>query len=279
MLVVETKKEISELTAKLIKEGKTVGFVPTMGALHLGHTSLVTKSVKENDYTIVSIFVNPTQFNDKNDLVNYPRTLDKDLKMLSDAGCDFVFYPSVNEMYPEPDTRVFEFDNIGNVMEGKHRPGHFNGVAQIVSKLFEAVPANNAYFGDKDFQQLAIIKQLVRKYNIAINIIPCPIVREPDGLAMSSRNMLLTPEQRKNAVVISQTLFKAKQLVDEKKVDELKQWVIEQVNANPFLEVEYFEIVDDTELKTIVNWNEPVNKIGCIAVKVGKIRLIDNIRF
>lgn len=271
----ELKKEIQGLKAA----GRTIGFVPTMGALHRGHISLVEKSVAENDITVVSIFVNPTQFNDKNDLANYPRTLDKDLKLLGDNGCDLVFIPSVEEMYPEEDKRRFTFGFIEDVMEGKHRPGHFNGVAQIVSKLFDVVPAQKAYFGEKDFQQVAIIRKLVADCNISVEIIACPIFREKDGLAMSSRNMLLSEVQRNNAPVIFQTLKKSTGLIKEYSVSEVKKFVTDTINKNPELETEYFDIVDELTLKSIESWSQEGNKIGCIAVKVGKIRLIDNIRY
>ncbi len=258
---------------------KTIGFIPTMGALHVGHLSLVSSSKKENDVTVVSIFVNPTQFNDKDDLKNYPRNLESDLEKLKTTGVDFVFVPYDNEMYPEPDNRIFDFGNLDKVMEGKHRPGHFNGVAQIVSKLFMAVDPTRAYFGDKDFQQLTIIKQLVKNLNLEVEIISCPIIRETDGLAMSSRNMRLTPAQRNSSVLISQTLFESKKLSHTLSIDKLISWVIETINDNFELNVEYFEIVDDVHLMPIHSWDEQNNKVGCIAVKVGNIRLIDNIRY
>lgn len=261
------------------ENGKKVGFVPTMGALHQGHLSLVNKAGEETDYVVVSIFVNPTQFNNKEDLKRYPRTLEVDMKLLESTPCQLVFAPSVEEVYPEEDNRVFEFGNIGSVMEGEHRPGHFNGVAQVVSKLFDMVQPHKAYFGLKDFQQLAIINRMVDQLKIPVEIIPCPIVREPDGLAMSSRNTLLEPEQRKNAVVISQTLFEAVKNKNNYSVEELKKWVIETINKNPYLETEYFDIVDDRELQSITSWEQPVNKVGCIAVHCGKVRLIDNVTF
>ena len=279
MQVINSVSEIKRIVADSKREEKTVGFVPTMGALHNGHLSLVSSSKKNNDITIISIFVNPTQFNDKEDLKNYPRTMQLDMDKLSPLKVDYIFAPTESEMYPEPDQRVFDFGNLDKVMEGAKRPGHFNGVAQIVSKLFDAVDADKAYFGDKDFQQLAIIKQLVRQLNLSIQVIPCPIVRELDGLAMSSRNMLLSPTQRASAPLISKTLFESKELAKSYSIEKLKQWVIESVNKNPELEVEYFEIADDTDLMPIESWDEPKIKVGCIAVKVGKIRLIDNIRY
>lgn len=279
MKVIKSIAEISEILSKLREEGKTIGLVPTMGALHQGHVSLVERSVQETDVTVVSIFVNPTQFNNPDDLKTYPRTLEKDLKLLLKASANLVFAPSENEMYPQPDTRIFKFGHLDQVMEGKNRPGHFNGVAQIVSRLFEIVNPHKAYFGQKDFQQVAVIKQMVNQLNLPVEIVPCPIIREEDGLAMSSRNMLLTPLQRKNVPLISQTLFKARNFVSKISVSELKKWVIDQINANSCLEVEYFHIVDDTTLESIQDWDQPNIKVGCITVQVGDVRLIDNIIF
>lgn len=275
--IADTNSVVNELKNK----GKTVGFVPTMGALHAGHVSLVERSKRENDITVVSIFVNPIQFNDKKDLERYPRTLEADCALLAAAGCDYVFAPSVDEMYPAnaAASETYSFGQLEAVMEGAHRPGHFNGVAVVVKRLFDIVPAHRAYFGLKDFQQVAIIHSLVSQKNIPIQIIECPIVREPDGLAMSSRNTLLTPEHRKNAVQISQTLFAAQEKAKSVGVDELKAWVCSTINANPFLEVEYFDIVESKSLSSVNSWSAPGNKVGCIAVKAGLIRLIDNISF
>ena len=272
---------ITELQNKLseLKKAGTIGFVPTMGALHSGHISLVNQAVAENQIVVVSIFVNPTQFNDKNDLARYPRTLESDLKLLEKTGCQIVFAPTAEEVYPEPDTRKFNFGPLETVMEGKHRPGHFNGVAQVVSKLFDFVKPDSAYFGLKDFQQLAIIKEMVKQLKIDIEIVACPIIREESGLAMSSRNELLTTEERKNAAVISETLFKAKELANLKSVNELETWVIETINKNSFLTVEYFEIVDELQLQPVKSWEEECTKVGCIAVFCGKVRLIDNVVF
>ncbi|MCX7986100.1 MAG: pantoate--beta-alanine ligase [Bacteroidales bacterium] len=270
---------INSLRYYLDQVDKKVGFVPTMGALHEGHLSLVRYCKANNDVTVVSIFVNPTQFNDKEDLANYPRTLEKDLQMLQKEGVDVVFCPSVDEMYPEPDTRTFDLGGLDKMMEGAFRPGHFNGVVQIVTKLFEVVRPQTAYFGEKDFQQLTIIRYVVNQLQIPVQIVSCPIVREPDGLAMSSRNLLLGENERKAAPLISQVLFKAKNLKGNYSVEELKNWVINQINSNPYLKVEYFEIVDDVSLRPVSRWDEPVAKVGCIAVRAGKIRLIDNVRF
>ena len=275
-------KYISDLQTVLnVKrgEGLKIGFVPTMGALHEGHLSLVKLAGEQVGFVVVSIFVNPTQFNDKTDLDRYPRDLQKDVDLLTGSACQLIFAPEPEEIYPEPDTRQFNFGQIELVMEGKFRPGHFNGVAQVVSRLFDIVQPDKAFFGQKDFQQLAIIKEMVRKLNLDVEIVPCPIIRETDGLAMSSRNMLLSPTQRKNAVHISATLFEATNKTGELSVEELCQWVIKCINENEFLNTEYFEIVNETTLIPVNNWNENCRKIGCIAVHCGKIRLIDNIEF
>lgn len=279
MKIVTSKKELSEELSQIRKAGKSVGFVPTMGALHDGHLSLIENSNNDNDISVVSIFVNPTQFNDKNDYVKYPRIVEEDIDKLKKVKCNILFTPSENEMYPDEDNREFDFGNLDKVMEGAHRPGHFRGVALIVSKLFETVKPDKAYFGEKDFQQLAIIKKLTSQLKFNIEIIPCPIVREIDGLAMSSRNMLLSKDQRANVPLISRTLFEAKEKQRSMNVSETKEWVIRTINENPFLKVEYFEIVDATSLNPINDWNQKAEKVGCVAVHVGTIRLIDNIRF
>ena len=279
MRVVHTIEELRRVLGQARAEGKKIGMVPTMGALHAGHASLVKRSVAENGLTVVSVFLNPTQFNDKEDLKRYPRTLDKDVALLEKNKCDYVFAPSVEEMYPEKDTRVFDFGHVGEVMEGVRRPGHFNGVGQIVSKLFDVVKPHRAYFGMKDFQQIAVIKNMVRQLRYDIEIVSCPIVREADGLAMSSRNTLLSPEHRANAPHIHKVLEQATRLTDKMSVEEVKKWVVEEINKNPYLETEYFEIVDDTELQSIRDWSEDNVKVGCVAVYAGPIRLIDNIIF
>ncbi|WP_372651612.1 pantoate--beta-alanine ligase [Draconibacterium sp.] len=278
MKLVSTVQELQSEIQHLA-QGRTVGFVPTMGALHQGHISLVKQAVSENPVVVVSIFVNPTQFNDPADLERYPRTLENDMKLLEPTGCSIVFAPNAKEVYPEPDKRKFNFGKLEEVMEGKHRPGHFNGVAQVVSRLFDMVKPTKAYFGLKDFQQLAIVKNMVKQLQLPVEIVPCAIIREESGLAMSSRNELLTEEQRKNAAVISETLFKAKELKGQKSVQEITDWVTETINKNPFLDVEYFEIVDDEQLQPVKNWDEDSTKVGCVAVFCGKIRLIDNIVF
>jgi pantoate--beta-alanine ligase len=278
MEIFNTKKNLRNLLDRQPNHYR-IGFVPTMGALHEGHLSLVRCCRAENDIVVVSIFVNPTQFNDKEDLANYPRTLDRDLELLRQENTDVVFCPTVEEMYPEPDTRTFDLGGLDATMEGAFRPGHFNGVVQIVTKLFDVVRPHRAYFGEKDFQQLTIIRYIVNQLHIPVQVVSCPIVREPDGLAMSSRNILLGPNERQAAPIISQVLFKAKNLKHTLSVDELKKWVVAQIDANPYLKTEYFEIVDDVKLQPVSSWEDPVSKVGCIAVRAGKIRLIDNIRF
>jgi pantoate--beta-alanine ligase len=261
------------------KEKKKIGFVPTMGALHPGHIALVERSVAENDISVVSIFVNPTQFNDKNDLLKYPRTLDADCGLLEKTGNSIVFAPEVKEIYPEPDTRQFEFGNLTNVMEGQFRPGHFNGVAQVVSRLFDAVRPDTAYFGEKDFQQLAIIRQLVKQLQLDIRIVACPIVRETDGLAMSSRNTRLNAKQRQDATIISRVLFESRRIRESYPVADLKSWVIAQLNTVPDFKIEYFDIVDGVHLQSIRAWEDTEYPVGCIAVFVGEVRLIDNVNY
>lgn len=273
---------INELRAELDAyraAGKSIALVPTMGALHRGHSSLVERAVAENDIVVVSIFVNPTQFNDKNDLKNYPRTLEADCALLDEVGAAIAFAPSVEEMYPEPDTREFSFAPLDTVMEGACRPGHFNGVAQIVSKLFYAVEPHKAYFGEKDFQQLAIIRQMVRDLAIDVEIVGCPIVREADGLAMSSRNTLLTAEERERALAISRTLFASLNIAKEKSLAATKAFVEDAINAVPGFELEYFQIVDGNTLQQIGEWSDSDYAVGCIALFCGKIRLIDNIKY
>ena len=250
-----------------------------MGALHNGHASLVERSVADNDITVVSIFVNPTQFNDKNDLRNYPRDLKADCALLDKVGADIAFAPEVEEMYPEPDTRVFSFAPLDEVMEGPFRPGHFNGVAQIVSKLFYAVEPHRAYFGEKDFQQLAIIREMVRQLSLSLEIVGCPIVREQDGLAMSSRNMLLTAEERERAVKISQTLFKSLEIAGNNSLAYTKAYVEDAMNSTEGFRLEYYQIVDGNTLQPIENWEDSSYIVGCIALFCGNIRLIDNIKY
>ena len=250
-----------------------------MGALHEGHASLVARSVAENGVTVVSVFVNPTQFNDKGDLERYPRTLDADCRLLQRLGADCVFAPSVEEVYPEPDTREFDFTPLDKVMEGIYRPGHFNGVAQIVSKLFMYVEPDRAYFGEKDFQQLAIIREMVRQMDFKLTIVGCPIVREDDGLALSSRNALLTEQQRCTALAISKTLFASVAYAKQHTLAETKQMVEQAIADTEGLELEYYEIVDGNTLQPLTAWDDASYVVGCITVYCGKVRLIDNIRY
>ncbi len=255
-----------------------IGFVPTMGALHAGHRSLVERARRECATVVVSVFVNPTQFNDKTDLKNYPRTPEADLRLLEEVGADYVFMPSVEEVYPEPDTRTFDFGMIDKVMEGAPRPGHFNGVAQVVSRLFDLVKPAKAYFGEKDFQQIAVIREMVRQLRIPVEIIPCPIVRGEDGLALSSRNTLLDTDHRTAAPYIYKVLKAAVEKSHQTTPDQLAAWVTAQVESNPLLKVIYFQVVDAATMQQVRTWEESPAIQGCIAVQAGDIRLIDNIK-
>lgn len=255
-----------------------IGFVPTMGALHAGHRSLVERARRECATVVVSVFVNPTQFNDKTDLKNYPRTPEADLRLLEEVGADYVFMPSVEEVYPEPDTRTFDFGMIDKVMEGATRPGHFNGVAQVVSRLFDLVKPAKAYFGEKDFQQIAVIREMVRQLRIPVEIIPCPIVRGEDGLALSSRNTLLDTDHRTAAPYIYKVLKAAVEKSHQTTPDQLAAWVTAQVESNPLLKVIYFQTVDAATMQQVRTWEESPAIQGCIAVQAGDIRLIDNIK-
>lgn len=282
MKVVYTVADLRNQIFAAREAGKTIGLVPTMGALHDGHASLVKRCVEECDVCVVSVFVNPTQFNDKNDLASYPRNLDADCQLLQQLGTDFVFAPSVEEVYPEPDTRTFSYPPIDTVMEGARRPGHFNGVCQVVSKLFYFVEPDKAYFGEKDFQQIAVVRAMVKDLALSRpEIVPCPIVREPSGLALSSRNQLLTPEERQVAVVISQTLFESVAWSKTCSVREVHDTVVERIDAHELLRTEYFEIVDGETLQPVQDWSETTSIVGCITVFCGSrpVRLIDNIRY
>lgn len=281
MKVVNTVQELKAELAAFRSEGKKIGLVPTMGALHAGHASLVGRSVKENDVTVVSVFVNPTQFNDKKDLETYPRTLEADCRLLESMGADIVFAPSAEEVYPEPDTRTFSYPPTDTVMEGAYRPGHFNGVCQIVSKLFGYVEPDRAYFGEKDFQQIAVVKAMVKDLKIPVEICPCKIVREADGLALSSRNSLLTPDERKLAVNISKTLFASVDYAKNHTLEETKKFVVDTINSYDGLEVQYYEIVDGDSLRSLASWDDSDYIVGCITVFCGArpVRLIDNIKY
>ncbi len=263
------------------KQGKSVGLVPTMGALHAGHISLVKKSIADNDITVVSLFVNPTQFNDPKDLNSYPRTVEKDSILLDEAGATYLFVPSVEEMYPVPDTRHFEYPPISTVMEGAHRPGHFNGVCQVVSRLFYITRPDRAYFGEKDWQQIAVVKAMVRSLGLGVNIVECPIVREADGLAFSSRNALLSKQERSIAPAIYKTLKDGVDYSKTHNVAETHDFVVKQINDVKGLEVEYFAIVDGNSLQTVSDWTDSDYVVGCITVYCGAkpVRLIDHIKF
>lgn len=263
-------------------QGKSIGLVPTMGALHAGHRSLVERARKENDVVVVSVFVNPTQFNNPTDLSTYPRTEEADCAMLAECGVDFAFVPSVEEIYPEPDTRVFDLGPVAEVMEGAMRPGHFNGVAQIVSKLFRYTMPDRAYFGEKDFQQIAVIRRMVELEGFKLEIVPCPIVRENDGLALSSRNVRLTPEGRAIAPEIRKALEASLSLkCDGMTPVQVAEETTRRINAVAGLETEYFLIVDALTMQPVETWAQASENgaVGCVTVYCGDVRLIDNIRY
>ena len=284
MQIITTKLELSNQMAACIRQGKSIGFVPTMGALHAGHASLVKQACAENAVCVVSVFVNPTQFNNKEDLLKYPRNIKKDAELLADLGVDFVFAPTPEEMYSQEEMQqefTFDFAGLDQVMEGKMRPGHFNGVVQVVSRLFDLVQPTRAYFGEKDFQQLAIIHHMVERSSLSerytgLKIVDCPIVRENSGLAMSSRNERLSEQEKQTAVTISQTLFASLQWAKTSSVKEVQQRVIDTINKVDGLEVEYYEIIDKNTLQPTDVWD---NAVGCVTVYCGPVRLIDNIRY
>ena len=284
MQIIATKLELMNQMAACVRQGKTIGFVPTMGALHAGHASLVKQACAENAVCVVSVFVNPTQFNNKEDLLKYPRNINKDAELLADLGVDFVFAPTPEEMYSQEEMQqefAFDFAGLDQVMEGKMRPGHFNGVVQVVSRLFDLVQPTRAYFGEKDFQQLAIIHHMVERSSFSerytdLKIVDCPIVREASGLAMSSRNERLSDEEKQTAVTISQTLFASLQWAKTASVKEVQQRVIDTINNVDGLEVEYYEIIDKNTLQPTDCWD---NAVGCVTVYCGPVRLIDNIRY
>ncbi len=277
----EIIRTVAELKAKLnaARENGSIGLVPTMGALHAGHLSLIERARRENDTVVVSVFVNPTQFNNPNDLATYPRTEEADTAMLCEAGVDYAFIPSVEEIYPEPDTRQFALGSVAEEMEGAMRPGHFNGVAQIVSKLFDFTRPTRAYFGEKDFQQIAVIRKMVELEGFDLEIVDCPIKREADGLAMSSRNVRLTPEQRAIAPAIHKALEGSLSWAADHSVEETKRYVIDEINSFPQMEVEYYEIVDALTMQPVSDWAETDSAVGCVTVFCGDVRLIDNIKY
>lgn len=279
MRVVKTISELKSLISGYKQENKTVGLVPTMGALHAGHKSLVDRARKENDIVVVSVFVNPTQFNNKQDLATYPRTEERDCALLEAAGCDVVFMPAVEEVYPEPDNRQFDLGAVAEVMEGAHRPGHFNGVAQIVSKLFGFVEPDRAYFGEKDFQQIAVIRKMVQLEGFKLQIVACPIKREDDGLALSSRNVRLTAEQRQLAPNIYRVLKESCNFAKSHTVAETEKFVVDSLDALSQMEVEYYSIVDALTMQPVSDWADADSITGCITVYCGEVRLIDNIAY
>ena len=279
MDIIRTVKELQSRVSQERQQEKSIGLVPTMGALHAVHLSLVSRARKENDVVVVSVFVNPTQFNNKEDLRTYPRTEFHDCELLEKAGCDIVFMPSVEEVYPEPDTRVFQLGPVAEVMEGEHRPGHFNGVAQIVSKLFSFVEPDRAYFGEKDFQQIAVIRKMVELEGFKLKIVPCPIVREADGLALSSRNVRLTPEARAVAPNIARILKESRNFAASHTVAETIKYVTDNIDQYPLMKTEYYAIVDGNTMQPVADWNESDYIVGCVTVYCGDVRLIDNIAY
>lgn len=280
MEIIRTIAELRKAVDAARSEGKTIGLVPTMGALHKGHMSLIERARRECGFVVVSVFVNPTQFNNPDDLRTYPRTEEADCKLLREAGVDVAFVPTVEEVYPEPDTRVFDLGPVAEVMEGAMRPGHFNGVAQVVSKLFDMVRPDKAYFGEKDFQQIAVIRRMAQLEGFDIDIVACPICREDDGLALSSRNVRLTPAQRAIAPRIHKVLAESLQWRNEgKTLAEVRQTVTDAINANEGMEVEYYEIVDANTMQPVNEWADTDAPVGCITVYLGDVRLIDNIKY
>lgn len=276
MEILKTKSSVADFLNQVWKSGDPIGFVPTMGALHQGHISLVERAKLENSIVTASIFVNPIQFNNPEDLKKYPRNIDRDLDLLGEAGCDLVFIPEVEEMYPETALEKYDFGYLENIMEGKYRPGHFNGVAVVVNRLFDIFKPSKSYLGEKDLQQLRIIEQLVVQNKISTEIIPCAIVREADGLAMSSRNLRLNPEHRKKASLIYQTLTKSKEMANTHTVNEIVNFVTDQFETDEDFRLEYFSIVDFHSLLAIESWEDGITPVGCIAAFLGDIRLIDN---
>ncbi len=281
MEIIRTVSGLREAVARAKANGLSVGLVPTMGALHAGHISLVDRARRENDVVVVSVFVNPTQFNNATDLQTYPRTEEADCAKLEAAGVDIAFVPTVEEMYPEEDKRQFDLGEVAAVMEGPMRPGHFNGVAQVVSKLFSFAQPDRAYFGEKDFQQIAVIRKMVELEKFNIEIVDCPIKRHDDGLAMSSRNVRLTAGQRSQAPAIWRTLKKSVEWARDHSLEDTRRWVTDELNAIPGFRVEYYEIVDPLTMQPLKEWSTPHNGCahGCITCYVGDVRLIDNIKY
>lgn len=279
MKVIHTVSGLNLALQSIRCKGDSIGFVPTMGALHEGHATLIRQSIAENEFTVVSLFVNPTQFNNRNDLLLYPRTPEVDEQLLQELGVNILFAPSVEEVYPEPDNRVFDFGILDKVMEGRYRPGHFNGVAQVVSRLFSFVQPDKAYFGEKDFQQLAIVREMTAMLHIPVEIVGVPIVREKSGLAMSSRNQRLSLAEQEQASQIYHVLCESLQKKRDNAPHEIASWVVQEINNVPGLRVEYYEIVDGYSLQPLTTWGESDWPVGCIAVYCGEVRLIDNISY
>lgn len=279
MEIISTVAGLRKAVADAKAKGLTVGLVPTMGALHAGHMSLIERARKDCGFVVVSVFVNPTQFNNPDDLRTYPRTVEADCALLEEAGVDVAFTPTVEEVYPEPDTRIFELGPVAEVMEGAMRPGHFNGVAQVVSKLFDFVRPDKAYFGEKDYQQIAVIRRMAELEGFDIDIVDCPIKREADGLALSSRNVRLTPHQREIAPNIHRIMVESLDKARDCSVEEVKRSVIDAVNAYPEMDVEYYEIVNAADMQPITDWSQATQAVGCITVYLGDVRLIDNIKY
>lgn len=276
MLVLHKIKEIEEVITLQKQKGNKIGFVPTMGALHQGHLSLIEFSKQQTDFTVCSIFVNPNQFNNPSDLTHYPRTPEADIRLLKEAGCDVLYMPEVNDVYPENDTRNFDFGYLDSILEGAKRPGHFNGVGQVVSILLKGVKPDKAFFGSKDYQQVMVVKDLVKQLGMNVDIVACPILRESDGLAMSSRNTRLTVDERKVAALIPVMMQEAKKIAIEKGIIEAKAFVADSVAKVPIMKLDYYEICDATTLESISNLSKNKPAVSLIAVFVGNIRLIDN---
>lgn len=279
MKIIRTVRELQEAVEMHRSQGHSIGLVPTMGALHQGHLSLMNKARQDNEIVVASVFVNPTQFNNPDDLRTYPRTEEADCQAMESVGVDYAFIPTVEEIYPEPDTRVFDLGPVAEVMEGAMRPGHFNGVAQIVSKLFAWTLPTRAYFGEKDYQQIAVIRKMAQLEGFEFEIVACPILRHEDGLAMSSRNVRLTPEQRGIAPMIRKVLLESLELKDAKTVSEVKQFVKEKIDSVKGLTTEYYEIVDSKTMQPIAEWADAETAVGCVTVYCGEVRLIDNITY
>lgn len=279
MIIIRTVRELQAAMQQHRDQGQSIGLVPTMGALHQGHLSLMNRAREDNEIVVASVFVNPTQFNNPDDLRTYPRTEEADCQAMESVGVDYAFIPTVEEIYPEPDTRVFDLGPVAEVMEGAMRPGHFNGVAQIVSKLFAWTLPTRAYFGEKDYQQIAVIRKMAQLEGFNFDIVACPILRHEDGLAMSSRNVRLTPEQRGIAPMIRKVLLESLELKDAKTVSEVKQFVKEKIDSVNGLTTEYYEIVDSKTMQPIAEWADAETAVGCVTVYCGEVRLIDNITY